>query len=434
MKTVVSYAYYETNRAMYNFDFFAQVGIINDPNVLFIIVINGQKCSIEIPKFENCVIIKRDNSGYDFGAHRTSLDYLTDLHSCAVKDIPYDYFLFMNCGVIGPFLPKYYPKNMSWTNIFTDNLTDKIKLFGTSMVCFEYNAVTGQGPHIEGFCFCLDKIGLNVVFDKKTVFTNHKTKYDAIQDGEYGLSKAILAAGYSLDSLLYKYQNIDWSNKENWFNQNNNAFPSRSGTYEGISIHPFEVVFHKWFWLNNPPVNFNYVVRYRKWKLNEIIKNKKIHITYGVGEYMINVTNKIMDNYGQDGKLIIPIDYNLNSDFKNISNALNSNACMLNITLNSILYSIKQYITEPVELLFNNIYDIGIFYGCDNFKINVTNKFINSFIKNNKIMIPSNISLNSYFGDVCPGRLKKLYMRIGKNLHVIDEKNNVDVEYDINIK
>ncbi len=434
MKTVVSYAYYETNRAMYNFDFFAQFGIINDPNVLFIIVINGKNCSVEIPEFDNCVIITRDNTGYDFGAHRASLDYLTDLHSCAVKDIPYDYFICMNCGVIGPFLPKYYPKNVSWTNIFTDNLNDKIKLFGTSMVCFEYNAVTGRGPHIEGFFFCLDKIGLNVAFNKKTIFTNHKTKYDAIQNGEYGLSKAILAAGYSLDCMLYKYQNIDWSNKENWINQNNNSFPSRSGTYEGISIHPFEVVFHKWFWLNNPPVNFNYVVRYRKWKLNELIKNKKIHVTYGAGEYMINVTNKIINNYEQNGKLIIPIDYSLKQEFKNISDALNSNSCVLNININSILYPIRQNITEPVELFINNIFDIGVFYGRDDFKIDVTDKFVNTFIKQNKIMIPHKYSFNSSFGDICPGSPKKLYIRIGKNLHIVSEKNNVDLEFDINKK
>jgi hypothetical protein len=419
---------------MYNFDFFVQTGIINDPNILFIFVINGHNCSIEIPDYENCVILKRDNIGYDFGAHRASLDYLTDLYSCSVKDIPFDYFIFMNCGVIGPFLPKYYPKNVHWTTIFTDNLNDKIKLFGTSLVCFEYNASMGNGPHIEGFFFCLDKIGLSTVFNTKTVFVNHKTKQEAVNNGEYGLSKAILNAGYSLDCMLYKYQNIDWSNKQNWINQNNNSFPSRSGTYEGITIHPFEVIFHKWFWLNELPVNFNYVIRYKKWKLNEIIKNKKVHVIFGSGEYMINVTNKIMDKYFENNKLIIPTDYHLDDEFKKISVAFNNNSCMLMVYINSVSYTIRHNIYESVILFIDNIFDIEVFYGCDNFKVDVTNKFINTFIKHDKVIIPKKYVFNSCFGDVCPGNQKKLYIRIGENEYIVREDNLIDLEFNVVMK
>lgn len=430
MKTVVSYAYFETNRSMYNFDFFVQTGVTNDPNILFIFVINGHNCAVQLPTYDNCVILKRDNIGFDFGAHRASIDYLTETYKCAVQDIPFDYFICMNCGVIGPFLPAFYPKNLSWTNIFTDKLNDKIKLVGSSLVCFEYKAMTGRGPHVEGFCFCLDKIGLTIVFNKKTIFISHLTKENAINNGEYGLSKAILEAGYSIDCLLYKYQNIDWSNQRNWINQNNNTFPSRSGSYDGITIHPFEVVFHKWFWLNSLPVNFNYVVKYRKWKLNEIIKNKKIHASYGIGEYMINITDIVTQKFVNNNKIIIPVKYNTHNGLKAIARVLGSGQCQLNIHIDNVLYTIPHVINDPVELLIENEYDISAFYGCDKFKIDVTNKFINTFIKCDKIMIARQYKFNECFEDACPGMYKSLYLRVGDEEYAINEHNFVDIELD----
>jgi hypothetical protein len=58
------------------------------------------------------------------------------------------------------------------------------------------------------------------------VFTDHPTKLSAIVEGEYGMSRAILHAGYTLDCLLYRYQGLDWTNPANW-NQNGNALASR---------------------------------------------------------------------------------------------------------------------------------------------------------------------------------------------------------------
>jgi len=65
------------------------------------------------------------------------------------------------------------------------------------------------------------------------------------------MSREIINNGYTIDCLLYKYQDIDWTDKKNW-NLNNNKHPSRRHTYDGIDIHPFEVVFHKCFWAHKP--------------------------------------------------------------------------------------------------------------------------------------------------------------------------------------
>ena len=40
---------------------------------------------------------------------------------------------------------------------------------------------------------------------------------------------------------------IEWSEERHW-RCNNNAHPSRHGTYDGITMHPFETVFVKASW------------------------------------------------------------------------------------------------------------------------------------------------------------------------------------------
>jgi hypothetical protein len=102
------------------------------------------------------------------------------------------------------------------------------------------------------------------------VFVDHLTKRDAVVNGEYGFSRAILAAGFTLDCLLAMYQGIDWTDRANW-DLNGNLHPSRRDSYDGISIHPFEAVFHKWHWADEPdrPVAWEFFDRYRRWKLAE---------------------------------------------------------------------------------------------------------------------------------------------------------------------
>ena len=54
----------------------------------------------------------------------------------------------------------------------------------------------------------------------------------------------------------------------------------------------------------------------------------------------------------------------------------------------------------------------GIFYGCDVSKINVTEKFIESFTTNNKIIIPKGACFNKTFGDPCPTVVKTIVIYV----------------------
>ena len=40
--------------------------------------------------------------------------------------------------------------------------------------------------------------------------------WDVIYYGELGSSLELLEAGYSIDSLMTRYQGVDWSDKNNW--------------------------------------------------------------------------------------------------------------------------------------------------------------------------------------------------------------------------
>ena len=166
----------------------------------------------------------------------------------------------MNSGGIGPIIPHYFTEN-HWTNIFIKKINERVKLVGTTIVCLPHHDACGYGPKVEGFFFMVDIFGLELLKKQQYIFCDHDDKHSAIVNGEYGLSNCILKNGYSIDCMIPKYQNIDWTNSIN-YNLNNNIHPSRNKSFYGYSINPYDVIFHKWFWHNNDTVNFNIIKEY----------------------------------------------------------------------------------------------------------------------------------------------------------------------------
>ena len=268
MKSVIIYTYFFSPSSNYNLSFFVKKELQERPDIDYILVINGIHYdeTIQIPTLSNVILLKRPNEGYDFGGHAYALKYLAENN----KKI-YDYYFFMNSGVIGPILPNYWDllsSSIHWSSIFIRKITDVVKVVGTTIVCLPGYDAGGFGPKVEGFFFMVDAIGLSVLEKEGTIFRNHATKYDAIVQGEYGVSRAILKHGYSMDCLLPKYQNIDWRDPKN-YRWNGNRHPSRKNTYFGQSIQPYEVIFHKWFWHGEETVQFetirDYVSEQPKW-------------------------------------------------------------------------------------------------------------------------------------------------------------------------
>ena len=256
MKSVIIYTYYNSPSSNYNLKFFVKKELSYKDNIDYIIIINNfnYDTSIIFPILNNLTIIKRENIGFDFGGHNAALEYIDKNQKI------YDFYFFMNSGVIGPILSDNFINN-HWTEIFIKKINNNVKLVGTTIVCLPHTDAGEYGPKVEGFFFMVDQIGLNLLKNKKTIFCNHPTKYSAIINGEYELSKCIFENGYTIDCMLQKYQNIDWRSPIN-YNLNNNIHPSRKNSFYGKSIDPYEVIFHKWYWHGLETVNFDIIEQY----------------------------------------------------------------------------------------------------------------------------------------------------------------------------
>lgn len=115
MKSVVIYTYFFSKSSNYNLAFFVQKELQERPNIDYIIVINGftHDENVVFPNLSNLTILKRPNEGYDFGGHQYALNHLAE------NNKKYDYYFFMNSGVIGPILPKYWDNiPMHWSELF----------------------------------------------------------------------------------------------------------------------------------------------------------------------------------------------------------------------------------------------------------------------------------------------------------------------------
>lgn len=242
MKSVIIYTYYKSVPSNINLSFFVKKELEYRKDIDYIIVINGYECDVEIPQLSNVQIIKRENIGFDFGGHNSALEYIKS------KSLEYDYYFFMNSGVIGPIIPHFWNTKLPhWSQIFFNKITDKVKLVGTTIACLPESDAGGLGPKVEGFFFMTDKIGLDMLMKKKTIFCNHPTKFSAIVYGEYGLSNCILENGYTIDCMIPEYQGVDWKDKTNW-NKNNQRHPSRPSSFYGRTLNPYDLIFHKWYW------------------------------------------------------------------------------------------------------------------------------------------------------------------------------------------
>lgn len=254
MKSVIIYTYYNSPSSNYNLGFFAKKELSEKPDVDYVIVINGHDCAVVLPELSNLHIIRRPNVGFDFGGHNAALEYLI------IENKIYDYYFFMNSGVIGPIVP-HYMQNFDWKTAFINKIKDRVKLVGTTIVCLPASDLGGYGPRVEGFCFMVDREGLKLLIIEGTIFCNHTDKVSAIVNGEYGLSRCILKNGYTIDCMLQKYKNVNWLDINNW-NMNNNIHPSRKNSFYGKSIDPYEVIFHKWHWHGLDNVNYDIIKQY----------------------------------------------------------------------------------------------------------------------------------------------------------------------------
>jgi hypothetical protein len=228
MRTLCIYVLHQYNL---NVDFFIKNGIFLDPNVDFYFVINDTELKLDIL---GCKVINRQNINLDNGAWSHVL-FMKDNEKFLYEN--YDYFVFINATVRGPFLPVWY-KDKNWIKLFTDRITNELKLFGP-MICIFDNKV-----HVQSMCFVTDRVGLQVGIDNGIFVKDEPPldKFTICMKKEIGYSTAILNSGYNIGCMLKAYDGIDFRN-----------FQSKVDTlcffepysYFGTNVHPYEVIFWK---------------------------------------------------------------------------------------------------------------------------------------------------------------------------------------------
>ena len=222
-KTAIIYAYHESDKyALHNLLFFLKNGLIDSDNIKYYIIINGNTI-LNLINIKNVNFIFRENKNSDFG----SWDYFFE----NIKEsMNFDYYMFLNSSVVGPIIPLYLNNIINWIDIFTLHINDEIKIVGCST---NYE----KQKHIQSYCFCVDKIGLNILLDKKIFKINSDKQIDFIDKGEIQLLKYINDDGYKgisfeiLQNKLNYYYNLTQKDTYKY--------------YTGINTQIFEMIFLK---------------------------------------------------------------------------------------------------------------------------------------------------------------------------------------------
>jgi len=251
-KYCILYSYFETDESIKRLSFFINQGLIIDDDIFYVFLINNYKCSINIPAKKNILILPRENIGHDFGSWKYGLQH--------INSDTFDYFIFMNDTIMGPFLPKYIPKKMKWYQMFCLLLSNKVKLSGLTI-----NYVPKK--HVQSMMFCTDKVGFNIL--TKTIFNTSisnmnsiykKDRIEFIITFEVNMSEHIINNGYLIDALFINNNYTD----DPWYNNK----------YYNSTINPFETMFIK-----KNRIDSDIIDLYITNKDNNGPLNKKLNVT-----------------------------------------------------------------------------------------------------------------------------------------------------------
>ena len=247
----VIYAYYEKDEmCRENLRYFVEHGLQekkeegdNRLQMDYHFVVNGPVCSVNVnPRAKSNVHQHfRENRGYDFAAYSHVLKTLT-----LAGDIQkYDYFVFLNSSVRGPFYSL--PSSQFWPLLFLQLFRGNVHLVGTSINIHQ----NGEHPHVQSMFFMVDRqfyadLQRANFFDEELI--NGYSFDDLIQKKEIGLSDlAIRTKGYNINCMLPKYRDLDYvyNVKQDINPTSHEGDPYYPGAYFGESIRPADVVFFK---------------------------------------------------------------------------------------------------------------------------------------------------------------------------------------------
>jgi hypothetical protein len=218
--TLVLYVFHEYN---YRVDYFLKNAVFDDSYTKFLVICNNgdqatrTKLSSVVPSYVETLY--RENINYDFGGwteaiHRNNT-YLN-----------YDYFIFTNSSVMGPFISPssvHGRKRIPWTEIFTSGLTESIKLFGCTIASGIYPS------HVQSYLFCMNRSTLaflittsifsNTHIDEpldesiwKTIASDSPFSYAIYK--EINMSQLCLKEGWNIGCMMKYYEGEDFRKEQ----------------------------------------------------------------------------------------------------------------------------------------------------------------------------------------------------------------------------
>lgn len=143
-------------------------------------------------------IVERENVCYDMESVRLVM------HGNITDILSYDYFIYVNCGLTGPMMPKN-ETTIPWTSKFIEKMVGNVTMVGISHMC------SGATTHIQSMIYCLDKRSMKLIQESNCVFdcriwnglnlTSLESLQRIIDDYERCMGRLILNHGYAITSL-----------------------------------------------------------------------------------------------------------------------------------------------------------------------------------------------------------------------------------------
>lgn len=249
--TLVVYVYNPTDEEeLENVQFFLKYGITTAEGVLYKIVATSGGNVIDIGRVAlklppNVALLQAPacpdtNSVWAaVGAVKSQVDYEMRQRS---------HLVVIDSSSRGPYLPPYALSSMHWTEAFTAQIDDYVKLVGSAISCegapFSGD-VAGQWrdhPYVMSWAWAVDAEGWRAMSADLEVFKCYSNAWDVRYYSDSGASLALMKAGFGIGTLMTKYQGVDWWNKATW-GCNGKVRPDKEMTYDGISLSPFETLF-----------------------------------------------------------------------------------------------------------------------------------------------------------------------------------------------
>ncbi len=244
----ILYHYFEADpNYRINFQHFLTFGIPSDADVFCIL---AGPCTIELPALERVSYLHTENKNWDYGGYAMALQQHVD-------STAYDYFVFINSSVRGPFLPPGSHEN--WLDRFFQYADADVGIIGSTIAILGKDSIDAQYfqarypnalppyAHVQSTAYMLSAKAMQILqahgfYERSQVM--HKA--DVICHYEIRMSQLLIENGLNLKCLLPEYNRIDY--RLPYSDPNPTSYlgdPSTPDGYFGRTIHPYEGLFIK---------------------------------------------------------------------------------------------------------------------------------------------------------------------------------------------